>query len=98
MGVQALLLFQQRLVRAAFHNAVPVHDDDPLRVPHGAQAVGNDEHGAPLADMGHVAPDDGFAFVVERAAGFVEDEDARLVKQRACNGDALALTSVFILS
>ena len=49
------------------------------------------QHRACAADLRHVALDDGFALVVERAGGFVKNQDARAAKQRARDRDALAL-------
>lgn len=81
MGVQALLFLDQGVVGAGLHDAPHVHDDDPVGMAHGGQTVGNDEHGAALADVLHVALDDGLRLVVERAGGFVQDEDAGLVNR-----------------
>ena len=76
-----------------FHDAPLVQHYDAIGVAHRAQTVGDDEHGAALADVRHVALNDGLAFVVESAGGFVQNQDARVGKQGACDGDALALAS-----
>src|SRR4051812_22076206 len=47
----------------------------------------------PLADARHVALDDGLALVVQRTGRLVEDQDARLRKEGAGNGNALALAA-----
>ena len=78
-------------MRAGFDDAAFVHDDDAVGLAHGRQAVGNDEHGAALADVLHVALDDGLRLVVQGAGGFVQDEDAGVGEQGAGDGDALAL-------
>ena len=70
-----------------------VHHDDPVRLPHRAQAVRDDDHRAALADRRHVALEDRLALVVERAGRLVEDQDARIGEQRAGDGDALALAA-----
>jgi hypothetical protein len=44
----AVRILDQRVVRTAFDNLAFVHHDDAVGVAHGAQAVRNDEHGAPL--------------------------------------------------
>ena len=93
MGIQALLFLDQGVVRAGFDDAAFVHHDDAVGMAHGREAVGNDEHAAALADVRHVALHDGLRFVVERAGGFVQDEDAGVGEQGARNGNALALAT-----
>jgi hypothetical protein len=66
---------------------------DAVGLAHGGQAVGDDDHRAALADGLHVVLDDAFRLVVERAGGFVEDQDARVADQGAGDGDALALAA-----
>jgi hypothetical protein len=53
--------------------------------------VGDDEHGDTPSDAGHIALDGGFGLIVQRAVNFVEDQDARVGKRDAADGDGLAL-------
>jgi len=46
-----------------------------------------------MANLPHVVLNDLFRFVVERAGGFVENQDARVGDQGAGDGDALALSA-----
>jgi len=43
-----------------------------------------------FGDAAEIADDDGLAFRIERAGGFVEDDDARTAQQRAGDGEAAA--------
>ncbi len=45
--IDALGPAQQALVRAAFDDPALVHHDDAVGMPHGTQAVGDDEDGSP---------------------------------------------------
>ena len=81
----------QLVVRTIFDQAPMIERQDAVGKANRRQAVGNDEHRAPLSDLRHVLLDDPLAFIVERAGGFIEDQDARLAQQRARNCDALAL-------
>ena len=66
---------------------------DTVSIANRGQAVGNHEDRASLGDLRHVMLDDLFAFVIERARGFVEYQDARLAQQRASNCNTLALAT-----
>lgn len=80
-------------MRSGFHDLPFVHGDDAVRHAYGGQAVGDDEYGAVAADGLHVLHNGAFGFVVERAGGFVENQDARVADQGAGDGDALALAA-----
>ena len=67
--------------------------DDAIRHPDGRQPVGDDENRPSRTDAAHVGLDDLLALIVERAGGFVEDQNARITNQRSGNGDALALSA-----
>ena len=69
-------------------------DDDAMRLTHRAQPVGDDDHGAALGrSRAMLRLQDRLALVVERAGGFVEDQDARVGEQRSRDRDALALAA-----
>jgi hypothetical protein len=40
--------------------------------------MGNDDDGAPFGDLTHILLDDRLRLVIERARGFIEDENARI--------------------
>ncbi len=91
--IQALRPLDECIVGTGFDDPALVHDDDAVRMPHGREPVGDDDHRAALADVRHVALHDGLAFIVQRARGLVEDEDARVGEERAGDRDALALAA-----
>src|SRR6185369_5602094 len=64
-----------------------------IRAPHGAQAMRDDEARSRVHRGFERLLDDGLALRVERARGFVEDEDLRIFQERACDRDALPLAS-----
>jgi hypothetical protein len=53
--------------------------------------MSDEEHGTVPTHLGEVALDDGFGLVIQRAGGFVEDENAWVAYQGPSNGQALAL-------
>ncbi|MNR62767.1 hypothetical protein D3C85_1848820 [compost metagenome] len=70
-----------------------VHDQDAVGVAHGGQAVGDDDHRAPLTDSFHVLLDDPLRLIVQRAGSLVEDQNAWIAHQRPGDGNALPLTT-----
>ena len=52
-------------------------------VSHGRQSVRDDNDSAIFGDRPHVLLDDSLAFIVQRAGGFIEDQDARICGVRA---------------
>jgi hypothetical protein len=64
VGIEALRFLEQGIMRASFNDFAFVHHDDAVGMAHGGEAVRDDEHGAALANMLHIALDDGFAFVI----------------------------------
>src|SRR5262249_30345799 len=67
--------------------------DDAVGAADGGEPVGDDQDGAALPDASHVVLDDPLAFIVERARGLIEDQDARVGDECAGNRDALALAA-----
>ena len=57
------------------------------------QPVRHDDHRAATRDAQQVGVDQRLAFRIERAGGLVQDQDARVVDQRAGDGEALLLTA-----
>src|SRR5690242_7931370 len=81
------------IVTAVLHDAAVLDGNDAVGVAHRRQAMGDDEYSSSGADMTHILLDDLLAFVVERACGLVEDQNARAGCQSTGDGDALALTA-----
>ena len=50
-------------------------DEDSVGVADGAQAVGDDNGGAPYGYLLKGALDEGFGFVIDRGGRFIEDEN-----------------------
>ena len=89
-AVQAAL-GQQLRVRADLDDAALVHHDDAIGVQDGGQPVRDDHAGAAAHELPQRILDQVLALAVERAGGFVQDQDARVAQERARDGDALAL-------
>ena len=84
-------LRQQRLVLALLDDPAAVQDDDPVGVGDRAEPVRDDER-RPLAHQTLERLLHGLLrLAVERGCRFVQDEDARVLEQRAGDGHALAL-------
>src|SRR5262245_33462191 len=83
----------QRVVGAVLDQPAALDGDDAVGGPHGGQPMRDDEHGAALGDLAHVALDHALALRIERARRLVEAEDARVRHKRARNGDALPLAA-----
>src|ERR1700758_867027 len=81
---------EQLLVGAVLNEATTIDRQDPIGPPDRREAVRDDEDRAPLRNLLHVLLDDPFAFVIERAGCFVENENPRISNQSARNGNALA--------
>ena len=81
----------QGLVRAALHDLAALQHDDLVAVANGAEPVGDDQAGAAAAAQ--VVVDRLFGRRIERAGGFVEDENRGIVDERARDLEALPLTA-----
>ena len=53
----------------------------------------DDEYGTAVRELRHVLLDDAFAFIVERAGRFVENQNAWIRYEGTGDGNALALHS-----
>ena len=78
---------------AALDNEAAFDDKNLIGAADGGEPVGDDEGGAALHELVEAGLDHGLRFGVERAGGFVENEDARLGKKGAGDGEALALAA-----
>jgi hypothetical protein len=83
----------QLLVCPILNKPASINGYDAIASPYGRQTVGYDEDRTPLSDALHIVLNDALAFVIQRARGFVEDQDARVSYQRPRNGDTLTLTT-----
>ena len=97
-----LRVHQLGKVAAALHEFVvsPGLDDASVvehqnagRIAHGGEPVGDDEGGAALHDLIERLRNARLGHRVERAGGFVENEDRRVFQQCAGDGEALALAA-----
>src|SRR5208337_2135802 len=95
-GVQlevAALRGVQRLVGAALQDAAILHDQDLLGAANGGKTVRDNECGAAAHQVAQTLLDERLRFGVEAGGGFVENQDARIGKNGAGDGDALLLAA-----
>ena len=92
LGIQAFLR-QQFGVRAALDDLPAIHHQDQVGRQDGAQAVGDDDAGAPGHDALQRLLDQRLRFAVQVAGGFVQHQDARVFEDDARQGDALLLAA-----
>src|SRR5262249_50840094 len=92
LGV-ATVLGEELLVRAAFDDAAVLEDEDLVGVDDRRKPVRDDERRAVACDLGELGLDDLLGARVERAGRLVEDEDGRVLEQRARDRDALLLAA-----
>src|SRR6266849_1354052 len=89
----AAACLEQVIVGAVLNETAAVDGDEAVAAPHGREPMGDDEHGAAVGKPRHVLLDDPLALIVERARRLVEDQDARIGNERACDGQTLALAA-----
>ena len=53
--------------------------------------MSDDEDGTAFGNCTHIVLNDAFAFVIQRAGRFVENQNTRIGNQGACNRNALTL-------
>lgn len=93
-GLQACVQSAHRhqlSVGALFGNAPTLHDDDPVGMLDGGQAVRNDQGGTSLHQALQGVLYQPFGFGVQRRGGFVQDQDGGVLVQRPRNRQPLAL-------
>lgn len=81
------------VVAADADDAAFVENDDLVGACDGGEAVSDDEGGAALRDFLHGFLDFAFGIGVDLAGGFVEDQDGRIAKDGAGDGNTLALAA-----
>ena len=79
--------------RAGFHDPALVEDQDPVRIADRGETVRDDQRCPPGHHLLERLLELDLRAGVESRGGFVENEDRRVLEQRAGNGQALALSS-----
>ena len=80
-------------VRPAFEDLALLDDEDLVGTANGGQAVRDDEGGPALAKVVEALLDERLGLTVEAGGRLVEDEDARIGEQSACDRETLPLTT-----
>lgn len=78
---------------AVFDDAALVENQHAVHAAQGGEAVGDDEGGAAATEGVEVGLEAGLGLDVERAGGFVEDDDGGVAEEHAGKGEALALAT-----
>src|SRR5581483_11476320 len=86
-------LADQLVERAGLDDASLAKHQNARGVADGAEPVRDHEGGAALHHLVERHVEAGFGQRIERAGRFVEDEDRRVLEQRAGDGEALALAA-----
>src|SRR6187399_3166244 len=76
---------------AGFHNPPVSDDDDLIHVPYSGEPVSDDKGSASPHQRFQCFLNQPFVLGVERAGGFVQNEDGWILQNCPCDGDALAL-------
>src|SRR5580704_8002226 len=84
-------LGEQLLMGALFAEAAFVEDEDAVGVLDGAESMRDDERGAAAEEAAERFANLKFGFGVHARSGFVEDKEARIVREGAGEIDELAL-------
>ena len=87
------LFFQKLLVRAALGKLTVVQHHQSVCVAQRGQTVRDGERGTSLGDLGDGVLDQLFGFGVQCCRCLVQNQNARVVNERAGNGDTLTLTA-----
>lgn len=85
--------FEEFGVCAFFDDAAFVEDDEPVHRGNGGEAVGDGDDGFAFHHFVEAFLDGGFNFGIERAGGFVKQQDGCVFEHHAGDGDALALSA-----
>ena len=84
-------LREQFLMRAHFAQLAFVHDEDPVCPLDGGEAVRNDDRSTAFDHALQRRANANFGFGIDARGRFVEDQDPRIVRQRAGEIDELLL-------
>ena len=83
----------QFIESSTFDHAAAVEYQDARRVANGRKAVGDHESSAPLHHLVECGVDLGLGDRIERAGRLVEDQDRRILQQRACDRQPLTFAA-----
>ena len=83
----------QLLMRPHRHQLALVHHGNPVGILHRGQPVGDHQRGAPFHQLRQRLLDQVFALGVQRAGGFVQQQDRCIHQQGPGDGQALALAA-----
>ena len=77
---------------ALLHDLSVGQDNDVVGILNGAQAVGDDQHGADVLHLLQGVLDEHFRFRVDVGRGFIEDHYGGLVQDGPCKAQQLPLS------
>ena len=80
-------------MRSFFNNAAVAHHDNAVGLLDGSQAVGDDDAGPAVHQAFQCLLNQPFGFIIQRAGGFVEQQDGCVFQDGACNGNTLPLAA-----
>src|ERR1017187_7814109 len=80
-------------MRALFDDFSSLQHNDAVGFEDGGESVRNDESGAVPNEVLHRVLDQALGFGVEGGSGFIEDQNARVLKDGAGDGDTLTLAA-----
>src|SRR5262252_6566723 len=81
----------KRAVCTALHDPPGLDDENLIGAADGREAMGDDKSCAAAHEVGQALLDERFGLGIEARRGFVQDQDARLGKNRTGDRDALLL-------
>ncbi len=84
---------QQFSVPAGFDDAPAVQHENAVGAFHRRQTVCDHQRGARAHEFLQCRLDVAFRFAVQSGGGFIEDQQRRILEQRAGDGDALPLAA-----
>jgi hypothetical protein len=88
-GVRAVLVVEELIMCALFEDKAVTHNVDPVGVFDRGQSVRDGDGGAAGSGFIQSVLDNTLGLCVECASGFIEEEDARIRDDCACDGDSL---------
>ena len=74
-------------------DVAPFYSENAIGLSNRGQSVSDKKNCAAHGDLFHVLLDDALALIVERAGGFVEDQNTWIGNEGAGNGNPLTLTA-----
>ena len=92
LAVRALAL-HQAIRRTVFDDLARFQHHHPVEIAQRGEAMRDRDHGAPAHQAAERLADRLLGFAVERGGGLVEQQDRRILQERARNGNALALAA-----